>query len=375
MKKILVGMISSVGAYGLDNYVFSFWKFASDYVQVDCLGSSGNSELEQILQHKGCAFHVVCGLRNPIKQYRQVKKLIKKNHYDMVYLNMSTSLAVPVIMAAHDCGVERVVVHSHSAGFDENIAWKRMLMTLLHRFCKVVVCRIANEYLTCSDKASQWMFTKKVNKSGLVKRIQNTVDVSRFCFDPKQRTVMREKLQVQDKFVVGMVGNMSYVKNHRFIIDVFARVAKQDSDSVLIILGDGELRGDIEQQIRNCGLQNRVMLLGQVKASDGYMSMFDLFVMPSHFEGMPIVSIEAQCSGLSCIFSDCITSEAQITKQCRFLSIERPELWVSEILNEKKKQVKRHCAEFDLSPYSVETQNEVFRTLLVGEEDIKWLEN
>lgn len=364
MKKILVGMISSVGAYGLDNYVFSFWKYASNYAQVDCLGSRYNKELEQTLHSKGCAFHVVSGLKDPIKQYLQVKELIQKSHYDMVYLNMSTAMSVPVLMAARDCGVERVLVHSHSAGFDVTSSWKRKLMTIVHQLCKGLVCRSANEYFTCSDKAAQWMFTKKVNESGKVRRIQNAVDVSKFRFDPERREALRKQLQVQDKYVIGMVGNMSYVKNHRFIIDVFSRVAWQNPDSVLVILGDGGLRGDIEQQIRDCGLQDRVMLLGQVRASDGYMSAFDLFVMPSHFEGMPIVSVEAQCAGLPCIFSDRITTEAQITGQCSFLSLEDPGLWVSEILKEIITQRERKNAEVDLRPYSVEAQNETFRWLL-----------
>lgn len=364
MKKILVGMISSVGAYGLDNYVFSFWKYASNYAQVDSLGSRYNQELEQTLHSKGCAFHVVSGLKNPIKQYLQVRKLIRKNHYDMVYLNMSTAMSVPVLMAAHDCGVERVLVHSHSAGFDAASPWKRKLMTLLHRLCKGLVCRSANEFLTCSDKAAQWMFTKKVNDSGKVRRIQNAVDVSKFRFDPERREALREQLGVRDKFVIGMVGNMTYVKNHRFIIDVFSRVAGQNPDSVLVILGDGGLRGAIEQQIRDCGLQDRVLLLGQVRASDGYMSAFDLFVMPSHFEGMPIVSVEAQCAGLPCIFSDRITREARITGQCSFLPIEEPELWVSGILKEMTTRRERKEVEVDLRPYSVEAQNETFQWLL-----------
>lgn len=368
MKKILVGMISSVGAYGLDNYVFSFWKYASNYAQVDCLGSRYNRDLEQTLHSKGCAFQVVSGLRNPIKQYLQVKELIRKNHYDMVYLNTSTAMSVPVLMAAHDCGVERVLVHSHSAGFDAASSWKRKLMTTLHRLCKGLVCRCANEYLTCSDKAAEWMYTQKVNDSGKVKRIQNAVDVSKFRFDPERRTALREQLQVQDKFVIGMVGNMSYVKNHHYIIDVFSRVAKMDTDSILVILGDGVLRGAIEQQIRDCGLRDRVILPGQVRASDGYMSAFDLLVMPSYFEGMPIVSVEAQCAGLPCIFSDRITSEAGITKQCSFLSIEQPELWVKEILEKKKNQVDREEVEVDLYPFSVEAQNETFRSLLQEKE-------
>ena len=240
-------------------------------------------------------------------------------------------------------------------------------MTIVHQLCKGLVCRSANEYFTCSDKAAQWMFTKKVNESGKVRRIQNAVDVSKFRFDPERREALRKQLQVQDKYVIGMVGNMSYVKNHRFIIDVFSRVAWQNPDSVLVILGDGGLRGDIEQQIRDCGLQDRVMLLGQVRASDGYMSAFDLFVMPSHFEGMPIVSVEAQCAGLPCIFSDRITTEAQITPQCSFLSIEDPEQWVSEILKKKMTQNERKEVEVDLRPYSVEAQNETFRCLLEGE--------
>lgn len=367
MKKILVGMISSVGAYGLDNYVFSFWKYASNYAQVDCLGSRYNGELEQTLRSKGCMFHVVSGLKKPIKQYFQVRKLIRKNHYDIVYLNVSTALAVPTLLAAHDCGVERILIHSHSAGFDEASPWKRSFMTLLHKMCKGLLCHSANEYLTCSDKAAQWMFTKKINDSGNVRRIQNAVDVSEFRFDQERREELRTRLKVPDKFVIGMVGNMTYAKNHCFMIDVFSRIAQQNQDSVMVILGDGKLRSAIEQQIRDCGLQDRVLLLGQVRASEGYMSAFDLFVMPSYIEGLPIVSVEAQCAGLPCIFSNRITKEAKITEQCCFLPIEKPELWVDEILKEMGKKKERKNAEIDLRPYSVETQNEMFRCLLQGD--------
>lgn len=366
MKKILIGMISNLGTNGVDNYIYGFREYACEHAQVDCLCSVYDEKLDRALRESGSRLFAVCGLKNPLKQYLQAKKLIGKERYDMVYLNISTALAFPVLKAARDCGVERILVHSHSSGFDIASPWKRTLMTLLHQLCKGLVRNSATEFLSCSDKAARWMFPRGVAEGGQVQYIQNAADVSRFAFDPQKRDQLRQALNVTDRFVVGMVGNLSYTKNYPFLIDAFALAAKKDPRLTLVILGGGSQRQAVEQKIRGLALTHRVILLGQVNASLGYMSAFDLFVMPSHFEGMPIASVEAQCAGLPCIFSENITKQAQITPFCTFLPIRDPGLWAGEILRIKQNAPMRGPAKIDLYPYSVEAQKEAFRRLLEG---------
>ena len=366
MKKILVGMVSNMGKNGVDTYIHGFRKFASDYAQVDCLCSVYNEKQDSALRESGSRLFAVCGLKNPIKQYQQAKALIQKERYDMVYLNISTALAFPVLKAAHDCGVKRILVHSHSSGFDIATAWKRKLMTMMHQLCKGFVRRNATEFLSCSDKAAKWMFPKDIVSGGKVQYIQNVADISRFAFDLQKREQLRQALGLTDRFVVGMVGNISYTKNYPFLIDAFAIDTEQEPALSLVILGDGSQREAVEQKGRDLSLTDRVHFLGQVNAALGYMSAFDLFVLPSHFEGMPIVSVEAQCAGLPCIFSENITKQAQITPNCLFLPIDDPALWAKEILRMKENAPTRGAAEVDLYPYSVAAQDAAFQSLLEG---------
>ena len=366
MNKILVGMISNLGTNGVDNYIYGFRKFACERAQVDCLCSAYDEKLADDLRKSGSRLFSVCGLKNPVKQYQQAKKLILEEKYDIVYLNISTALAFPVLKAAHDCGVKRILVHSHSSGFDIGSGWKRKLMTLIHQICKIFVRRNATEFLSCSDKAAQWMFPKEVVDSGKVQYIQNVADVSRFSFDPHKREQLRQELNVTNCFVVGMVGNMSYTKNYPFLLEAFALAAQKDAELTLVVLGGGNQREEVEKKISDLALNDRVMLLGQVNAALGYMSAFDLFVMPSRFEGMPIVSVEAQCAGLPCIFSENITRQAKITPCCTFLPIDDPKPWADEILRIKQSNLVRGGAVIDLYPYSVEAQEEAFQSLLEG---------
>lgn len=366
MNKILVGMVSNMGKNGVDTYIHGFRRFAGNYARVDCLCSAYDETQAAALRESGSRLFAVCGLKNPIKQYLQTKALIRKEGYDMVYLNISTALAFPVLMAAHNCGVKRILVHSHSSGFDIASAWKRKLMTLLHRLCKGFVRRNATEFLSCSDKAAQWMFPKDIVDGGKVRYIQNVADVGRFAFDPQKREQLRQELGLMGRYVVGAVGNISYTKNYPFLLEAFAQAAAQDSALSLVILGGGSQREAAEQKARELALTDRVHFLGQVNAALGYMSAFDLFVLPSHFEGMPIVSVEAQCAGLPCIFSENITKQAQITPNCRFLPIDDPALWAEEILRMKREAPARGSAEVDLYPYSVEAQEAQFQSLLEG---------
>lgn len=336
MKKILIGMIKDGQAGGVDRYILDFFHNMRMKATIDFLSNDNDSQLYQEAEKNGFSLHSVSGLSNPFLQYSQAKKLIAKNHYDIVYMNISTALAFPVLKAAYDAGVKRVIAHSHSSGYDCASFMKRRLMTFLHTLCKPLVCKYATDYLTCSDKAAAWMFTKKTLDNKSVRTVQNTVDTSVFRFDPKKRYEIRKKLGVEDNFVIGNVGNMVYQKNQLFLIDVFSKIAEADDSAVLVIIGDGELRGEIENRIKRYSLSNKVRLLGRVNASNGYMSAFDVFALPSHFEGMPIVSVEAQCSSLPCVFSGKITRQADISNACKFVAIRSASAW-AEAINEFKK--------------------------------------
>ncbi len=335
MKKMLIGIIVDGKAGGVDKYILDFYRVAKDNAKVDFLSNFDTPKLRKELEENGSKLFTVSSLKNPLKQYKQAKKIIMDNNYDIVYMNISTSLTFPVLKAAHDCKVKSIVAHSHSAGYDCQNDLNRKIMTFLHKLCKNSLCRNANIFLTCSQKAAEWLFTKKIAKSKKVITIQNKIDTTKFTFNGAKRDEIRKSLKITDKFVIGNVGNMVYQKNQEFLIEVFKSITEKSPDAVLVIIGDGILMGKIKQKIADYGLQEKVLLLGKVNASDGYMSAFDVFALPSHFEGMPIVSVEAQCSSLPCVFSDKITKEAEISNMCKFLPITNAELWAESILSFK----------------------------------------
>lgn len=365
MKKVLIGFIVDGKAGGIDKYLLNFFHTVnSDAVQMDFLTNHITEPLRQELAQGNASLYEVSSLMHPVRQYRQIRELIRKNHYDIAYFNISTAIAYPAVKAAHDGGVPKVYVHSHSAGYDCENALKRRLMTAIHQLLKGPLCRSANGFYTCSDKAAEWLFTKDICRSGEVHRIQNAVDTSGFAFSPEKRQALREKYGIADKFVIGTVGNMVYQKNQPFLIDVFQRLVQSEPNATLLIVGDGPLRPVLEAKVHEYGLEGKVLMPGRMNTADGYMSAFDVFALPSNFEGMPIVSVEAQCSQLPCVFSDTITREAGISNMCDFAPLGDIDTWVKMLLHYQGVDRKEMRIVSDLSSFDIEEQKETLQNIL-----------
>lgn len=333
MKKILIGMIMDGKAGGIDKYLLNFYDTVKDQFAIDFLTNKKDSELEDYLNQNNTKLFEISSLMHPIKQYKQAKELILKNKYDTLYVNISTALAFPLLKAGYDCGIE-VIVHSHSAGYDCESGLKRRVFTFLHYICKGFVCRFSNRFFACSDKAAEWMFNKKINRNKNYKIIYNAIDTTKYNYDPELRQKIRKELGVDDGFVIGNVGNICYQKNHTFLIDVFYELLKREPNSYLVIIGDGVLMPKIKEKISEYDIADRVKLLGRVDTSRGYMNAFDVFALPSNFEGLGIVYIEAQYTKVPCIASDKVPDIAKISNMFSFVPL-HTEKWVNQILEYK----------------------------------------
>lgn len=365
MEKLLIGFIMDGKAGGIDRYILNFYdSIKNSDIQIDFLTNQIYLPLREQLNKEQSELYAVASLLHPIRQYRQIYDLVQKNGYEKVYFNISTSLAFPAVMAARKAGAKRVMVHSHAAGFDCERKTKRTIMTFLHHLCKGLLCKYATDFYSCSDKAADWLFTKKILKKECVQHVQNTVDVTQFSYSEDRRREIRQKLGIENKFVIGNVGNMLYQKNQLFLIDAFQEVVKKDENTVLVIIGDGILRPEIESRVQRYGLSDRVLLLGRVDASDGYMSAFDVFALPSVFEGMPIVSVEAQCAHLPCVFSDSITRQAQISDACMFLPTNDLMGWADALLSYKGADRSSITLLADADMFDTKKQKVVFENML-----------
>ncbi len=336
MKKVLLGVIMNGRAGGIDKYLLDVYEsLRVDGYSFDFLTNDIDVDLEQNLDEKGSNLLKIPRFTNPIGQYKEIKRIVSENAYDAVYFNISTALMCFGVLAARKAGAKRVVVHSHNSAYDCSNKVKRSIMTLIHKLCKPLLCRFATDFCSCSKLASKWMFTNKIVKSGRVKMVYNAIEVDKFTFDASKRTEMRQKLGLGDNLTIGHIGNFLYQKNHEFIIDVFNELLKTEPNAKLLLIGDGDLFDIIKDKAKQLGIEKQICFEGRQMNSNDYLQAMDVFILPSNFEGLPIVSVESQINGLPTILSDRITDEAKIINCCEFLAIDSTDAWVKKVLEYK----------------------------------------
>lgn len=337
--KVLVGFIGDGKQGGIDKYLLNFWESViSDEVQIDFLTNEKGEELLEKLEQYNSHLYQIPTLKHPIKQYLTVKKLLTSEKYDVLYLNISTAINFVAALAGWRIGVKKRVLHSHSSGNDCENMFKRKLLDLCHGLCKSFFYKFGNDYYACSKKAAEWLFPKRLVRNGKVDIVYNAVDTDKFAYKPLLREAVRKKLGVSDELVLGHVGNFVYQKNYKFLIAVFENIVAIDSNVKLLLIGKGPQYEEIVRYTDACGISDKITFLGWRKdVADLYQAM-DMFLLPSNFEGLPIVGVEAQSVGLKCIFSDKITKEVKLTKEAEFLPINSKEalkIWTDHILSGK----------------------------------------
>ncbi|WP_261179251.1 glycosyltransferase [Anaerobacillus sp. CMMVII] len=191
-----------------------------------------------------------------------------------------------------------------------------------------------SNYFACSKKAGEWLFGQEIASTKELTVLNNAVNVEEFGFNQIDRMKVRRELKARDSLVIGHIGRFNKQKNHEFMIDIFKEVHEKLPNAILVLVGEGHLRVDIEKKVKKIGLEENVRFLGVRKDIANLMQGFDLFLFPSLFEGLPVVLVEAQAAGLNCIVSDTITTETNVTGRLNFLSLnDPPSVWADTILS------------------------------------------
>ena len=190
----------------------------------------------------------------------------------------------------------------------------------------------------CSDLAEQWMFGSDAAKAQLIPLPINC-EVSRYDESVRRDERAAWNIKSTEK-VIGHIGRFQTQKNHRFLLDVFSEVVKRDSRYKLVLIGDGNLRDEIEEKIKVLGLENAVIKVGQISDASKMMSMFDIFLLQSLYEGYPTVLLEAQANGLKSIVSSTITPTIALTDLVDFIDLDKtPQVWAETILEHDSERV------------------------------------
>lgn len=325
-------MIGSLEMGGSQTMVMSLYraidrsKIQFDFV-VDC--DEGNVFEQEIIQLGGHVFHLPKFRGTNFLEVRNAWDAFIQSHpeYKVLHSHVRSyaSLYLPV---ARKHGV-KTIIHSHNTSNGHGIvALGKKLLQYPLRFQ-------ADYYFGCSEIAGLWLFGKRIVASDRYYMLKNAVDLERFSYKQQVREKIRRELNIKDDaLVIGHIGRMHPQKNHHFLIDCFAEIAAQREDARLILLGDGDLRTEITQQIHRLGLDDKVFLLGIRKNTEEYLCAMDCMALPSLHEGLPVVVVEAQASGLPCFVSDTVTKEVQLSELVQYLPISQGTTpWVNAVVN------------------------------------------
>lgn len=218
------------------------------------------------------------------------------------------------------------IAHSHSTSNGSGIS------AIVKNIMQLPIRHTADYLFACSDKAGKWLYGEKATKQPNYRMIPNGVDLKRFAFHEEKRHQMRNQLKItEDTFVVGHIGRITVPKNHQFLVELFAAYHKENPQSKLLLVGDGELFEAVQQQCTQLGIREAVIMVGSKTNTEDYYQAMDIFVFPSLWEGLPVSVVEAQANGLICLLSDVITRDVDLTDQVKYLSLNEKSRWINEI--------------------------------------------
>lgn len=290
--------------------------------------------------------------------YQKAAKDFFREHkeYAVVQGHMTSTASIYLPIAKKENPTVLTIAHARNSGVYKGIKG------LLTKFLRKSLKKKADYCFTCSREAGVDVFGEDWIKKGGVWTIPNGINVNRFQYNEAVRNEMRKELGVTEKFVIGHIGRFQFMKNHTFLVDVFAELCKQREDMVLLLIGKGEEEEHIHEKVKQLGLDNKVIFVRSCFDVERYYQAFDYFVFPSYFEGLPGCVSEAQAAGLHCLISDKITREVALTKLVSYRSIEEePKLWAEEILKNANSALVRKDtrAEIIEKGFDVNTQAEL----------------
>ena len=342
-------VMGKLWAGGVEAVVFNYYreidktKFQFDFYY----DADSTVEPPQSLIDMGAHFYKIPPYQDLHNYLRTLIKEFKKHKYIIVHSHINT-LSVFPLYAAKKAGVPIRIAHNHSVPGGNELK-RNVAKNILKHFAKIY----ANQYFACSEKAGRWLYGNKTFDQGKVFIMKNAINFLLYQRQPEEIAELKEKLGLEDKFVVGHVGRFTFAKNHAFLLDVFAEICKKRNNAVLLLVGDGELHDEIVNKIRELKLTSNVVLTGKVRDPYRYYSLMDVLILPSVFEGLSMTTIEAQAAGKNILISSAIPVEAVISNGCHYMSDKAMAIeWANKALTVADRPVAYTGAKDD---YSIDT--------------------
>jgi len=320
--------VNNMDRAGLENMLMNYYRnIDRKQVQFDFLThrkEKGAYE-DEIIKMGGKVYHAPRLYPQNYPAYFKWMSCFFAEHpeYHIVHSHIDAMSFFP-LLAAKKAGITARIAHSHSSKLDNDFKFPIKYLALKG------IATVANVNCACGEKAGKFMFGSREFYI-----IHNAIDLKRFSYNETERRLKRNELDIsQDSFVIGHVGRYCYIKNQSFLIDVFYEVLRERPNSILLLVGNGPDEGKIKRRIENLGISSKVKLLKNRDDVNELYQVMDVFVMPSLFEGLPVVGVEAQANGLTCFISDNVSKEVVLSDSTFLLDLDLGVRgWKEAILN------------------------------------------
>lgn len=330
MVKRILHFQGRMGLGGAESFMMNLYrqldrnKFQFDFLIYDDYQDVQDYH-EEIVKMGGRIFVVTNPKKNIFKYIKEVNELLDKNHFDVVHNEVYFGGGINLKLAKKK-NIPRRIAHSHATSDGKS---NNFIMNILRKYLDRLLLVNATDFLAVSKEAGESLFHNQPYEI-----IHNGIKIDNYNISDEKIKNKKKNLGIsEDNFIVGTIGRLEKQKNQQYLIKIFPKLLKKQSNALLLIVGEGSLRVELEKQIRTLNLEDKVILLGERSDIPEILSIMNVFAMPSLYEGLPMVGLEAQASGKKLVLSNTISRDTKVTNNVQFLSLEDNEdAWVNEIL-------------------------------------------
>lgn len=366
---IIAGVLHSGGKR---NLIMEFYRHIDrSKVQFDFICDSNSNGIPfREIESLGGKVYIVPPYKSIIPHLKETYKILKENNYLIVHAFDNTLNLFPMLVAKI-AGINVRISESISKGdkSEKKTFFKLALRPFSHLF--------ANYYMSNSIDCGIWQFGRKTYEKGKIDIFKTVINVAAYSYDEELRNATRIKFGWENKVVHGFIGRYVPQKNPLFLIEIFNAITQIQENAILVMIGFGELEEQIMTRVKAYGIESKVVNLGRRDDIKQFYNAFDTFLLPSLYEGMPVVGIEAQCAGLPIFFSKNITEETTASCFAHYLSLaDSAESWAEYIVNIlKNNKSERITAYKQVAASGFDSKNEAIRLQEYYEEKISCAPN
>jgi len=312
---------------GISSFMMNYYRSIDrTKVQFDFLvhGFEKGVHDVEIVELGGKIYNVPIKSKDYFGNIRALKEIFMSGLYSIVHCHMD-AMNTFVLRIAKKCGVPIRISHCHNTEHLTN----NFLRYHINEFARRNSVKFATHRFACSELAGNWLFGAECEFN----IANNAILVDKFNFNSEKRVRYRDELKIGTSIAIGHIGRFDYQKNHSFLIDVFFEIMKESNKYKLLLVGEGYLKKDILEKAESLNLKDHIIFLGERRDISELISAFDIFVLPSLFEGLPVVGVEAQANGLACVFSSNVSKEIALADNVVFISINCAQEWAKKIMD------------------------------------------